>query len=521
MAGSILETFLILFESDSKEVKKGAEEAGKSTKELEAKLKSSGNASKELGSEFLRTARAAVGAITAILSVEAAIHGIERSLEFAHSMSEAAEAIDVNASELTAWAAAAEVTGASADDFVGTVKNLTSAMTQLDVVGKSRVKPFFDQLGIKMLDVHGKVRPVLDLFPELASAFEKMSKQESFGLGQKMGLSEATIMFLQRGRAAVDDLVKSQKELGELVKKYGPETQKLAEAWDKARLSWRAALLSLSGDSLSGLTAIAAWLDRVGKWVQAHGDFVKKFLWGVAGGLTAVAIASGILLAPWVLILGAILLVSAAFALILDDIDNFLQGNDSAIGRLRDLYWQFIAWLVRGFQWCWDQIKDGWNSVVAWFQAKKEDFLRGFYYIRDGILEIFENIKKHILDTIQAIIDAVQKIKNWLGLGDDNTITINGTISDGRSSDAGSNLYLGKSAIGQADSSPLAAQSGNSLLLGASAGSSISKSNSVSIGEINIQTQATDADGIAAAAKETFSREMRQTSAQFDDGIHS
>lgn len=505
MSESILEKFLILFDSNSKEIKKGAEEAGKSTDDLEKKIKNTGQASKDLGSEFLRTVRAAVGAVTALLTVDAAIHGVENSVAFAHKMTEASDAIGVNAEELTAWTAAVEVTGGNADDFIGTVKNLTASMTQLDVVGHSRVAPFFKQLGISMLDASGKARPALEIFPELAEAFEKMGKQQSFGFGQKMGLSEATIMFLQRGRMSVEALVKSQKDLGELVKKYGPETQKLAEAWQLAGLSWRAALLSLGGDSLKALESVAKWLKNIGDWVREHGSFVKLFLWGVAGGLTAVAVASGILLAPWLLLLAAILAISGALALVLDDLENFLQGNDSLIGR----FVQKWKTGIQGWELLWDHMK---QKVFGW----ADDIGNSLWDVINWIAGKWEWLRLKIVTAIQDLITWMHRVKQALGL-ESGTINIEGRMVGGLPDATTQAALIGQNTLGIASSTPLAAQTSNSLFLGN--GTNQNKSNEVNIGEINVQTQVTDADGFAAAVSDALKPHFRQANAQSDDGV--
>lgn len=506
MSGSILEKFLIYFESNSKDIKKGAQEAGKATDDLEKKIKNTGQGSKELGQEFLRTVKAAVSAVTALLTVEAALHGVESSIEFAHKMSETSEAIGVNAEQLTAWTAAVEVTGGNADDFIGTVKNLTASMTQLDVVGHSRVAPFFEQLGINMLDASGKARPALEIFPELADAFEKMGKQQSFGFGQKMGLSEATIMFLQRGRMGVEDLVKSQKELGELVKKYGPETQKLAEAWQLAGLSWRAALLSLGGDSLQALQSVAKWLEKVGDWVRAHGTFVKAFLWGVAGALTAVAVASGILLSPWLLLLGAILLVSAALALVLDDIENFVQGNDSLIGR-------FVQKWKAGIQ--------GWILLFEFMKAKilkwADDIGDTLWDVINWIINKWELLRLKIVTAIQDLITWMHRVKQALGL-ESGVINVEGRLVGGLPDQTTQAVLAGQNSLGIAGSTPLSAQSSNSLWLGSGAANQ-NKNSTVNIGEINVQTQATDADGIANDIGGSLTTQMRQANANYDDGV--
>ena len=50
-------------------------------------------------------------------------------------------------------------------------------------------------------------------------------------------------------------------------------------------------------------------------------------------------------------------------------------------------------------------------------------------------------------------------------------------------------------------------------------GRNAAQSNNVSIGEINIKTQATDADGLSKALGQSIDSQMRQVTSNFDDGI--
>lgn len=51
----------------------------------------------------------------------------------------------------------------------------------------------------------------MGVLPELAESFEKLSKQESAALGQKLGLDQGTIMLLRRGRREVEDQIRIRR----------------------------------------------------------------------------------------------------------------------------------------------------------------------------------------------------------------------------------------------------------------------------------------------------------------------
>jgi len=77
----ILDTFFVLFKSNSDDLKKGGEEAVKTTGKVEKKLKEAESASDKLGKSFGGMIKQASGAITALFTVGAVIAGFKNAIE--------------------------------------------------------------------------------------------------------------------------------------------------------------------------------------------------------------------------------------------------------------------------------------------------------------------------------------------------------------------------------------------------------------------------------------------------------
>ena len=73
---NLLDTFLILFESDASEVKKGAEDAEKAVDDLEDSLDGAEDTAVELGASFGEMAKQAGIALLALVSISAARDGL-------------------------------------------------------------------------------------------------------------------------------------------------------------------------------------------------------------------------------------------------------------------------------------------------------------------------------------------------------------------------------------------------------------------------------------------------------------
>ena len=79
-------------------------------------------------------------------------------------------------------------------------------------------------------------------------------------------------------------------------------------------------------------------------------------------------------------------------------------------------------------------------------------------------------------------------------------------------------LGAGKKALDVAGKSAIGAQTSNSI---ANSNKSINKTTTVQTGPITIQTQATDAQGVAGALGSNLNDQMRQASSSFDDGVEA
>jgi hypothetical protein len=69
-----------------------------------------------------------------------------------------------------------------------------------------------------------------------------------------------------------------------------------------------------------------------------------------------------------------------------------------------------------------------------------------------------------------------------------------------------------------AGSSPISTQTSNSI---SNASRVSTRSTSVSTGPITVNTQATDAEGVAGALGTTLGAQMRQATSTFDDGVEA
>jgi hypothetical protein len=471
---SVLETFFIMFDSDATGVEKGAKTAETATDNLQKKIDQTDKSSTQLGSSFSNMARQAAGAIGALVSVGAILHGVFTTAEMVDNLSDVSEALDVNIEDLAAWGDAVQKAGGSAAGFQGTLSQLTASMAQLDTTGKSRVQPFFKELGISMLDAHGKARPVMDLLPEIAGAFEHLSKAEALGLGQKLGLDQGTIMLLQKGRREVEEIIKRQKELGIITQHDAEIAKKFNDAIDDTRHVFRGLYIQLGSFVLPGLTWLLEKIQDVIFYFRQSENASDAL--AVSFGILATAIAGklvasiralglSLLLNPFALWTAGIAALGFVIFAVTEDILAFNRGAQSFIGTIVDKF-----------------------PIVG---------------------KVFSFIKQLILEMINVVGEAIASVDKFFDLfRDDKKYSGDMKITQEA-------IQKGQFAIASASSNPLSAASSNSI----SNSTAFKRNTTVSIGEVKIETQATEADGIAGAIGDSLNTQIRQATSNADDGV--
>ena len=328
----------------------------------------------------------------------------------------------LNAQEMQAWGFAAEQAGGSFDGMMQDMTHLAKSMSS-PIPGEFNHGLFM--LGVSAYDAAGKLKSADQVMLEIAQKFQGMSKIEQAQWGDKIGLSQDTVLTLGLGvtklkqlqqEAKSFPLVLSDKQLENVMEfnrqmgfvrrilvyigeaassAAGPALRKIYDIFKKwvgaNREFIQLGLENIIRGIIAGFERFGNLIQQVMTWFAQAFPWIEKFV----GGLTDVNVISAIVFSALAALLGVLIIMAAqwvlvgaaivAAGLIIEDLVTYLQGGNSAIGEM-------VKW-----------VEKLWESFSQKFP--------GISKLVESLGRIFKALGKIILD------DLVQGFKlAWEGL---------------------------------------------------------------------------------------------------------
>ena len=541
------------FQQGMKDTEKGLSDTRKNTDRVGKQIAASG---KDAAEFFGQMQRSAIKFFAVLTAGKGLINFTRDVVSTGANLYRLSQNLDISADTLHRWGRAADLNGGSMEGFLGTLQNLGSQVTEIFMKGDSAITPYLRQLGVSVTDAADKAKPLTDILADIADAAEKTfpDRNQRYSYLKQMGFDEGTINLIAKGGKelrstlaaqqgfsqkdadaaykAEQTWIKAQQRLEkltrEMVIKVLPSLERLAESFVKMAeviippMSKAVEIFAeldekTEGWSTSLLLALAT-LRLIG------GSSVIGGLVGLSTTLAGMAAGAASLFAP----LGAMLY------------SGKLNGNEDE--ALKQLYGENYMGPtlenkgpdmsgIDGSSPARRNLNPGNINFAGQKGATKNGRFAKFETVEAGVAQMYKQLAKYEregLNTIEKIISRwappeendtegyIRFVSGKMGLDRDAQISMSNPaqaaslISAMAKQESGwaltdRQLWGG---VGQAHPMTQAgAMSGINMAQGGGGGSS-----SVSIGQITVQTQATDARGIASGLKGEIVR-------QFDAGL--
>ncbi|WCG91654.1 hypothetical protein ONR67_06400 [Proteus terrae] len=535
----------------TKGIKTAIEEA-KAQDHLQKELSETGSKYQEAGSSVAGFATKALGAVGIVMSIGSI---------FAESVSRSQEIETLDKLGKQIGVATADV-----DAFSGVIAEL----------GGSRESAQADLSA--MANAFGNTKDSMEKVLQTADKVQGMSFDKAKKTLEGMGVSdEKTIELMMKGRKELERTMGLQKEYSGISKESIESSIKFNTAMSKFQQTSGVLKNSFLEMVIPALSKGLDWLTKFISFCKENKNLLIGFFSaiGLAVALYYVppmlAAASATLAATWpiIAIIAVIALLAAAFAIVYDDIMNFIDGNDSMIGRILEKYPQLKIIILALWETCkklfeylkvivgvvadivvagWDLMATGLKAYVKFLincisviAGWGKSFAGVFTTVTDAVVGAFEwmweQVEK-IIGWVNTGLDAVKNgwksAKEFFGFGDDEEITVNQNV-ERKVNDNGEIEYAIPQEKSQTTQQPpvrhsiaqanaqldaIANNAMNPITSQAiSNQSNVKNESNVSIGEIKVETQATDAQGVASGLSNALQDEIANVNQQHSSGL--
>lgn len=591
---SLLDTLVMILRVNTDQAQDNIDDVDSSVNDLDQAIRDVGDTAGDTAGALKSMAAGALGALAGALSIGALISNAFARAETIRAIEQTSDALGIAIEDVDAFGKAAEVMGGDAEGARDALVDMSEAMGEALSDKESGKAEAFKKLGISIADTNGKAKDGLTGILDLAKAVEGMSKTEAIFKIKEVGITDnRTVEMILKGRQELERMLKAQKEQGVVSKESAENARKLTEAMGHLKGSISNAGNSFTDAIIPALTKVIEWLSKGVKWMEENKDFVIGFFVAIATTILAIylpAIASAaaatlVAIAPFLLIGAALAAAAAAFALLYDDVMNFLEGNESFIGQISEKYpivGKMVHGLIDAFKALWEilitgakqvsdfliaafmqiisgigaaidylaeaygkievfaaQVGEAFNAMVAVVMtaidsivgaySKIEEFtgqvVGAFSSMGDAIAAIFESVVAAVRGALSFATGAMDKIKS--GLGGVSEFFGFGGAEDGKDGGAGADGESGqqpssqaammgaaKQQLGAASASPA-----NSITSSAISNSTKNTSNEVNVGQVVVQTQATDSQGIAKDVGGELQGQLKDLEHQSSTGV--
>lgn len=424
-------------------------------------------------------------------------------VEGANQIEKASQRLGMTAEDLQAWQGAAEALGAEGAEVNEMLSDMNEHLVDMVQFGSGPAVDILNKLGISAKDAAGKIRPAADVLLDLAGASEKVGKQNMLAYGKMMGFNPEVIDLLLQGRKGLEDLLKAQKELAVFNKEDAEIAKQSKIAWQGFMKSLQAIQAVIMRAVMPSLVTMVNWLTKAVVWARQNQPFITALITGLALLITKMLIpamlkmgAAGLAamapFLPWIALI-------TLLALAVDDFWTYLEGGEAAFGGVWAYMIKFFSFFetsIDGAKKWWKNACEFWAAIWSgtWDKAGKS-FIGMFEGIIQLVYGLFESSGFYILDLINNITNgAVDKVKaeisgffNWI------SDKWNSFTSWFSGNDAGFSVpqeQLVKASV------PADRTQNNTI------------TSSTSVGSITINTQATDASGIAKSINPAIQQEF-------------
>lgn len=213
---NIIDSFFFLFQTNAKEAQKDVEGFGKATQATQDQINSADKSAANLGLSFSKLALAGVAALESFASLGKLKDGLVNAINYNAQIERTAKLTGINARELSIWNGVVARAGGNpgSQEYLSFITKLNQQYAGLGV--NQRLQYVNRDLG----QIADKIKQLNDNSPGSGYAF-----------AQKLGLGDDLYLALKNGSGALDELIAKQKQLDTTSEATAEASFELKQGW--------------------------------------------------------------------------------------------------------------------------------------------------------------------------------------------------------------------------------------------------------------------------------------------------
>lgn len=525
-----------------------------------------------------------------------------------------ADIVGMSAREVDALGKVAKQNDSSFEAMKSTLQGLTQ-VTGEAALGIGRGAMIFEKLGFSAKDAQGNVKGASEMLGEIADRMKSMGASEKMALASKLHIDPSLIPLLSKGSKAFLDLKESAEAANPLTEEQYKQADEIVKLWNKATAGvagytkllaaklfpvmkniltayndWVSSVKKGGGGAIASAFKLASslvetlwdWVVRLVSGLKSAYDWITQFkvvTWAAGAAIAAIiAYQAGVFFTTLggaiataaralftfnaaaalpVILIGGIVI---AIGLLVDELVNFYEGNETIIGQLNDEYpgaiygawaalvalggafialkWKAISsmletmaimamyaaeWIAAhaamavgalvaywpilliiaaiaaavGAVW---YLWENWSKVSAMLGEAWDTVKTALSNAFENVMAVFDAAKQKVMGFIDTVVGAISKVGQLLGLTDDTSkVKLAVSAAPGQSSadsSASNSFNASGGVIGRAGSSMNSSTTANTT--------------TVSIGPPNIVINSPDPTKAGDAVEKKFEQMNRQ-----------
>ena len=265
MADATIDSLVVKLGLDASDFRQGTKEVGQeldNTRKTTDKTARDISANGKRAAEFFGQLEKAAIKFFAVITVGRGLSDFTRTIiQTGAQLDRMAGYLGTSADRLSRWQGAVRQSGGTAEGLMGTMQGLSGALTELRLTGTTGILPYLQSLGVSLADANGKAKPLEQILLDISDAVKtKIPKGDQYNFMKLLGIDDGTANLLLKNRGEIERLLTAQKAYSDADAKAAREAQ---EKWERVKLNIERTTQELVIKALPALEQMARIFERL------------------------------------------------------------------------------------------------------------------------------------------------------------------------------------------------------------------------------------------------------------------